>query len=110
MKYDILVIGNQESLLGFQMIGLDILYWNDENTNAHILESKISNGVNIIFYTEDIAYELKQIITLYEEKIYPLFIPIPSISGSQGFGKQNLLSLVKNAIGISSIEKNEDEN
>lgn len=96
---DILVVGKRDSILGFRTIGIETLFWEDKANSLSLLKENIEKGSKIIFVTENIFMELKELIDTYFGRLYPIFVPIPDINGSQGVGSENIRRLVIRALG-----------
>lgn len=96
---DILVVGKRDSILGFKTIGLDTLFWDNLENSKPTLEQYVKEGSKIIFVTENIFQEIQDLVEANFGKLYPVFIPIPDIQGSQGIGYDNIRKLVIRALG-----------
>lgn len=96
---DILVVGAKDSVLGFKSIGLDTLFWEDEDKSLPLLQEFVEKGSKIVFVTENIFVRIENFIEKFFGKLYPIFIPIPDVSGSQGIGYENIRGLVIRALG-----------
>jgi vacuolar-type H+-ATPase subunit F/Vma7 len=106
MSKDILIAGKRETVLGFRSIGQETLFWDSQDIDPKEgLKEKINDGVKIVFITEDIFKDLEGFIELYQDKLYPMFIVIPSIEGNQGIGYQNIEKLIVQALGTGSANE-----
>ncbi len=95
---DILVVGKRDSVLGFRTIGLETLFWQDDESVKH-LANYINEGSKIIFVTEEVFGIISEFMDGYFGQMYPVFVPIPDISGSKGIGYENIRKLVIRALG-----------
>jgi len=96
---EILVVGKRDSILGFKTIGLTTVFWENSENSRPVLEKYVEEGSKIIFVTENIFSEIQDLVEANFGKLYPVFIPIPDIQGSQGIGYQNIRNLVIRALG-----------
>jgi V/A-type H+-transporting ATPase subunit F len=96
---DIVVVGKRDSILGFKTIGLEAVFWENTEESLPHLEKYIEDGVKIVFITEKVFQEIPSFIEKYFGKLYPVFVPIPDIEGSQGIGYENIRNLVIRALG-----------
>lgn len=96
---DILVVGARDSILGFKTIGLEMVFWEDKETSLPELEKNIELGSKIIFVTENVFVKISDFIDKYFGKLYPVFVPIPDVTGSKEIGYDNIRHLVIRALG-----------
>ncbi|HCL56797.1 MAG TPA: hypothetical protein DHW82_07295 [Spirochaetia bacterium] len=104
---DILVVGQRDSILGFKTIGIKTLFWEEKTVSLKALKQNIDEGSKIIFVTENLFLDIKELMSFYFGKLYPVFIPIPDITGSQGLGYENIRQLVIRALGTDIFGENE---
>lgn len=99
----IAVIGDKDSILAFKAIGAEVFTANN-SFEANDLLKKLSKGdYAVIFITEQIAEEIKDTLVKMKTKAFPSVIPIPSSSGSNGFGMAGLKKDVEKAIGADIL-------
>jgi V/A-type H+-transporting ATPase subunit F len=99
----IAVIGDKDSVLAFKAIGLDVFAVStDEEAKDAIKNVK---GYGIVFITEDIAERIDDVIERYKAQTLPAIIPIPSGSGSTGYGISKVKKDVERAIGSDIVFK-----
>ncbi len=98
----IAVIGDKDSVLAFKALGVEVFgaknFFDAQNTLK-----KLARDYSIILITEDIAEQLQDVIARYKVKPYPIVVPIPSSSGSTGFGMNGLSKNVEKAIGVDIL-------
>ena len=69
--YKIAVMGDYDSIYGFAALGLDIYPAANRKEAEEKLESLAGKGYGIIYITEALAAECKQIIEKYQEQVLP---------------------------------------
>ena len=82
----IAVIGDYDSIYGFQTLGLSICPVRDAEEG-------------IIYITEALAAELPEEIERYKEQVMPAIIQIPGVSGNTGAGVEGVKKTVEQAVG-----------
>ena len=85
------VMGDYDSIYGFQALGLDI-YPVDEKANYPI-----------IYITESLAEEIKSEIEKFSELVTPAIILIPGVKGNTGAGVKGVKDSVEKAIGSDIV-------
>lgn len=101
--YKIAVLGDQESVLGFRALGLDVAFAEDSQTAHQELNRLVKEDYTIIYLTEQLAVDLQADIKKYKDSITPAIILIPGKAGSLGLGKSNLKSAVERAVGADIL-------
>lgn len=103
MDYKIAVIGDYDSILGFNALGMD-LFTADSAQQAGIhLDAAAAGGYAIVYITEQLAEGISDKISEYRSRKLPAIVPIPSIMGSTGIGMQQLKDSVKKAVGVDIL-------
>jgi len=71
----------------------------------------LARNYDIIFITEQFAEKLPDLIARYKTRPFPAVIPMPSASGSTGYGKRLVKADVEKAIGtdILQVEEKKDD-
>ena len=94
------VMGDYDSIYGFQALGLDI-YPVDEKAKAEAILKKLANGnYPIIYITESLAEEIKSEIEKFSELVTPAII---LIKGNTGAGVKGVKDSVEKAIGSDIV-------
>lgn len=106
-KDKIAVLGDRDSVLGFKAIGVDVFSVYSEEDARNMLK-KIARSHKLIFITDDIAIKITDIISRYKSQVYPIVIPIPSSTGSTGYGIKMIRQNVEKAIGVDILFNRED--
>ena len=101
--YKIAVLGDQESVLGFRALGLDVVFAEDSAAAHRELTNLVKEDYTIIYLTEQLAVYLQADINKYKDSITPAIILIPGKGGSLGLGKANLKSAVERAVGADIL-------
>lgn len=102
--YKIAVLGDNDSVLGFKALGIDIFAC-DYISAKSILHDLAQKEYAIIYITEHLAKELKNEIDEYKDKLTPAIILIPSKDGSLGIGMDNVRICVERAVGADILDK-----
>lgn len=100
--YKIGVLGDYDSICAFAALGLDTV----SVENAKEAEESIKNmaaSYGIIYVTEQYFKELESVIESYREKVTPAILPIPSVKGSVGVGRERMKKFVEQAVGSDII-------
>lgn len=102
--YKIAVLGDNESVLGFKALGLDVFPC-DNNKAKDLLHDLAKQNYAVIYITEQIAKEIKPEIDEYKDSLTPAIILIPSKEGSLGIGMNNVRICVERAVGADILDK-----
>lgn len=98
----IAVIGDKDSVLAFRALGVDVFHVKNYFEGSETLK-KLARDYSVIFITEDIAETMPEILARYKARPYPAVIPIPSATGSNGFGLKGISQDVEKAIGADIL-------
>lgn len=101
------VIGDNESVLGFKAVGLDVFPAASAAEAESILDRISEESYAIIYVTEGLYKDMNEGIEECEEKRLPAVIPIPGIDGTYGIGIANLKKAVERAVGADILFGNE---
>ena len=107
--YKCAVVGDRDSVTGFQVLGLDTVCVTDKDETEKALKRLASENYTIIFITEQMAMLASDILEIYKSKPFPAIIPIPNNQGSTGFGINGLRSNVEKAIGADILFNDKGE-
>jgi V/A-type H+-transporting ATPase subunit F len=102
--YKIAVLGDNESVLGFKALGLDVFPC-DNSKAKDLLHDLAKQNYAVIYITEQIAKEIKPEIDEYKDSLTPAIILIPSKEGSLGIGMNNVRICVERAVGADILDK-----
>lgn len=96
--YKIGVMGDRDSIYGFQSVGLTVFPVDDSLEGIKILRN-IADEYAVIFITEKLATEMDSEIQKYKDRTVPAIIPIPGVTGNTGLGMKNVVRSVEQAVG-----------
>lgn len=104
--YKIAVIGDKDTVMGFQALGLDVFDAKTDDDAKKIIKN-IANDNNyaVIYITEDLAAGIMDTIEKYTEKKIPAIILIPGAGGSMGIGMSGVKKCVERAVGADILFK-----
>ena len=97
--YKIAVMGDADSVLGFQALGLEVCPVSSAEEGPLALHRMAKENYAIIYMTEQLAQTLQPEIAKYKDAVTPAIILIPGRSGSLGLGEASLQSAVERAVG-----------
>lgn len=103
-KDKIAIIGEKDTVLAFKSIGFDCYSVSNEGEAREKFKALTMN-YKIIYITEDYALTLNDLIERYDSKTFPIVIPLPTASGSNGYGKESVHKNVEKAIGTDILLK-----
>ena len=101
--YKIGVIGDRESVLGFQAVGLDVFPAGDAEEAKKTLKRLAKEDFAIIYITEQFYQYMMKEVEEYTDSRLPAVIPIPGKDGSQGIGMTSVKKSVERAVGADIL-------
>jgi V/A-type H+-transporting ATPase subunit F len=101
--YKIAVMGDRDSILGFQALGLEVFPQEDISEARRTLHKLAHSDYAVIYMTEQLAAQLTGDIDRYKDSVTPAIILIPGRSGSLGIGSSALQSAVERAVGADIL-------
>ena len=101
--YKIAVMGDRDSILGFQALGLDVFPSDDIAEARRTLHHLAHGEYAVIYITEQLSAQLTADIARYKDSVTPAIILIPGKSGSLGLGASALQSAVERAVGADIL-------
>ena len=101
--YKIAVMGDRDSVLGFQALGMDVFPMEDRQQARQTLHRLAKEDYAIIYMTEQLAQELTGEIDQYKDELTPAVILIPGRQGSLGIGADALQQAVERAVGANIL-------
>lgn len=104
----IAVIGDKDSVLAFKALGVDVFPVDNEN-DAKERVHMLARTHSVIFVTEQVARWAQTYLKRYSARPYPVVVPIPSASGSEGLGLAQIKANVEKAIGADILFGKEDK-
>lgn len=97
------VIGDRDSVLLFQAVGLDVFFEEDGVSANRTLHRLAREGYATVFVTEKLFPACAETITEFQGQPYPAIIPIPNNQGSRGTGEKILRQNVEKAVGMDIL-------
>ena len=101
--YKIGVIGDRESVLGFQAVGLDVFPAGDAEEAKKTLKRLAKEDFAIIYITEQFYQYMMKEGEEYTDSRLPAVIPIPGKDGSLGIGMTSVKKSVERAVGADIL-------
>ena len=101
--YKIAVLGDRDSVLGFQALGLDVYPAQDSAEARPILHRLAREGYAIIYLTEQLAAGMAEDVDRYKDELTPAIILIPGKQGALGMGMANIKTAVERAVGADIL-------
>lgn len=98
--YKIAVVGDQESILGFSAIGMDMYPAYSEADVKQILPKLMEENYAIIYITENVSIKAEQYLEKIKLNKVPAIVTIPSNTGNLHMGEKRVKNMVQKAIGI----------
>ena len=103
--YNIAVMGDYDSIYGFAALGLRVCPVTDAEAGARLLKKLSEEDTAVVYITEALATEMKDVIAAYDTTLLPAIIPIPGAFGNTGIGMANVKRSVERAVGSDIIFK-----
>jgi len=101
--YKIAVMGDADSVLGFQALGLEVCPVSGQEEGHEALHRMAKENYAIIYMTEQLASKLGPDIARYKDALTPAIILIPGKEGSLGIGMANVKNAVERAVGADIL-------
>ncbi len=102
-SYKIAVLGDRDSVLGFQALGLDTYPAEDVEQAKGILHRLAKEEYAVIYLTEQYAQYMAPELERYKDRLIPAIILIPGKEGSLGIGMANVKRAVERAVGADIL-------
>lgn len=97
------VIGDKSSVLGFKAFGLDVFACETAAEAIPTLHSMVEEEYGIIYITERLYKDMRDVTSQYDDMRTPAIIPIPGMDGSYGIGVANVKKSVERAVGADIL-------
>jgi len=101
--YKIGVMGDRDSVMGFQVLGLDVFPVEQVEQARPLLHKLARQDYAILYLTEQLAASLESEVAHYKDDLTPAIILIPGKEGSLGIGMKNVSRAVERAIGADIL-------
>lgn len=106
--YKIAILGSEEVVKGFKILGLQVLTPSDENgAEKLLLELKSKSDCAVLIITEDWAGRLDGFLKEEFAKVsLPALVVVPGLGGPSGQGLLQLRRVVEQAVGSDILFNN----
>ena len=101
--YKIGVIGDQDSIMGFLSLGIDIFAVNEADEIKRTIHKLANESYAIIYITEMAYLQAMEAINRYKDSKLPAIIVIPGIGEKIGLGMNEVRESAKRAIGADIL-------
>ncbi|HOP10459.1 MAG TPA: V-type ATP synthase subunit F [Oscillospiraceae bacterium] len=105
MTGKIAVIGDRDSILAFNALGVTVFATSDEREASRKIAELEKEHYAIIFITEPLAEKLEPVFAAYRNQTTPALILIPNNAGSTGKGLAAVKASVERAIGTDIFKQ-----
>lgn len=102
-SYQIAVLGDKDSVLGFKALGLNTFPVDSVDEAKATLHTIAKENYGIIYLTETLAAGMESDIARYKDALTPAIILIPGKEGSLGIGMRNIKKAVERAVGADIL-------
>ncbi len=101
--YQIAVIGDWESVMGFRALGLDTYPVTSVEAAREKVKELAREDCAVIYLTEQLAKDMEDVLSQYKDELRPAIILIPGREGSLGIGKNNIQRAIERAVGADIL-------
>ena len=102
--YQIAVVGDWESVMGFRALGLDTYpVTSTEEAKKTVHELAKGEKCAVIYLTEQLAKDMEDVLARYKDELRPAIIMIPGREGSLGIGMNNIQRAIERAVGADIL-------
>ena len=101
------IIGRGDGVLAFKAGGVDA-YPADDAVKAREILRRVAKSYNVVFLTDDLAEDLKDLIERMNESPYPVVVPVPSVSGASDYAKARMKEQMERALGVDILFQREE--
>ncbi len=107
--YKIALVGDKDSIIGFQLLGISIFPVNSKEETINILNELIKEKYAAVFITEDIASQIFDEIVELQKKYLISVTIIPNKLEKKNLGLKILKKNIEKAIGTDILFRKEGE-
>ena len=97
------IIGDHNSVLGFKAVGIDTFSCANTDEAGRTLSRIAKEGYAIIFVTEGLAKDIREVMDRYKYRQLPVIVPIPGADGNHGMGRRSLFKCHSHIDKLHSI-------
>ena len=101
--YRVAAIGDRDSIYGYSAVGIDIFPTESSDEAWRIIRRLSDADYAVVYITEQLATTIGSELDSYLERIMPIIIPIPGLSGNTGLGMKSVSKSVERAVGSDII-------
>lgn len=101
--YKIGVVGDRDSVLGFQALGMSVFPAETAEQARKVLTKLAEEDYAILYLTEQLGAQLPELLARYATRVTPAIILIPGKEGALGIGMQQITSAVERAVGADIL-------
>ena len=101
--YKIAVLGDQDSVLGFKALGLDVFPAESVEEAKKTLHRLAKEDYAVVYLTEQLAQYMNDELDRYKDELTPAIILIPGKEGPLGIGMANVKKSVERAVGADIL-------
>lgn len=98
------IIGDKASVLCFMAAGFTAFVTEDAAEAAKIVKTAEKQGYAVLFITETLIEQMKDLYQSYKASPDIALIPLPPYTGSTGFGMAQIKSAVERAVGADILK------
>ena len=103
VTYQIAVVGDWESVMGFRALGLDTYPVTSVEEARKTVHDLAKTSCAVIYLTEQLAREMEDVLSRYKDELRPAIILIPGREGSLGIGMNNIQQSIQRAVGADIL-------
>ena len=104
MSADTAMLSKGESALAFKAAGVDA-YTETDTEKLRATFRKLLTRYKVIFVTDDVAFELDDLIKRTLEQPYPVVVPVPGDDGSSEYAQRQIREQTERALGVDIFNK-----
>ena len=105
--YNIAVVGDRESVLGFRALGLSVFPTDTPERARETIHRLAQEDYAVIYLTEQLGAQLGaqlgDLLAQYQTQLTPAILLIPGKEGSLGIGMEKITSTVERAVGADIL-------
>ena len=99
------MIGDKDSVLAFKAFGFDIFPASNIEQAKDNWQRIDKNNYGIVFITEPYFKDMDELLEKVSEEPLPTVLSIPPTTGSSGYSKDRIKTVVQKAIGTDILGK-----
>ena len=101
--YQIAVVGDWESVMGFRALGLSTYPVTSVDEAKKTIHDLAKADCAVIYLTEQLAKDMPDVLERYKDDLRPAIILIPGREGSLGIGRDNIQRAIERAVGADIL-------